>query len=86
MPKRQVSSLHPRLTYKRPGLDDVHRPSINLKNLIKPVDLNADYNPPKQEIKSLPVISGYKSDKRPGYAYKEPSLCPHIPPRPAQVG
>ena len=33
VPKRQA--LHPKLTFQRPEFSDIHRPSMNLKELIK---------------------------------------------------
>ena len=78
------NAIHPKLTYQRPNFDDVHRPSINLKELIKAVDINEGYNPPKTDIKSLPAIPRYQAENnyRPKYQSKVSSICPSILSRP----
>ena len=50
-PKRQVT-IHPKLTYQRPVFDDIHRPSMNIKDMIK--NKESSYNPPHSSIKSFP--------------------------------
>ena len=95
-PKRQAGGLHPKLAAaQRPDFDDVHRPSMNIKTLIKPVDINEELSdrsrphstaPSKFEVKSLPAIARYEDRERvyrPTFAYERPSECPYIPRRPA---
>ena len=80
LPKRQA--LHPKLTYQRPDLRDVHRPSINIKKLIKPIE---DYNPPANTVKKLPLIPRY-TDEEVVIDVSDVTMnghqCPYIPKRP----
>ena len=81
VPKRQA--LHPKLTFQRPEFSDIHRPSMNLKELIKRIDVNE--GPAK--VKALPALIPryaeeplYKPTRAPSYHDE----CPYIPRRPAQ--
>ena len=82
VPKRHA--LHPKLTYQRPEFSDVHRPSMNLKDLIS--RRNDAYDSPPQ-IKALPALiprfaeeALYQPTSAPSYRDE----CPYIPRRPAQ--
>ena len=80
-PKRQVT-IHPKLTYQRPEFDDIHRPSMNIKDLIKTKE--SSYNPPHSSIKSLPPISRYQKQEplyKPTTSFVNPEECPYIPKR-----
>ncbi|CAB4056027.1 unnamed protein product [Lepeophtheirus salmonis] len=61
--KRQAPRLHPKLTHKRPQTSIVHRPSMNLKKQIKPIQDKV--NPRAVAYRSLPLIDRYQTSPWP---------------------
>ena len=80
VPKRQVN-IHPKLTFQRPDIGVAHRPSMNIKDLIKEKEASQT---PSSVIKSLPPVPRYHNPE-PVYrptTFTDPNQCPYIPKRP----
>ena len=79
-PKRQA--LHPKLTFQRPEFSDVHRPSMNLKDMI---NKRMDIHDAPPQVRTLPtLIPRYQEEAlyQPTSAPSYQDECPYIPRRP----